>query len=183
MLKKILIGLGILVIVFSAFVLSYYFYFTRLSSPEANVHFENQHVQIDVNYCQPSTNGRLIFGPKEDGALVPFGKYWRLGANQATEIEFSQAVLFKDQEVEAGRYRMYAIPDENTWVVRLNTQINEWGANQPDHSFDVTEVEVSVIDSPKKEVFTITISEIEKGALLKMHWDETAIEIPITTIN
>lgn len=180
MLKKIVIGIGIVVILLVAFALSYFFYFTRLSSPEANLHFENESVQFDIKYCQPGKKGRLIFGKAEDGALVPWAKYWRLGANQATEIEFQSNVLFNDKAVEAGRYRMYAIPDKDSWTIRLNSEIGEWGVPEPDYSKDKVEIQVPVNQAPEKELFTISAQEIENGALLSMHWDQTKIEFPIT---
>ncbi|MEQ8360653.1 MAG: DUF2911 domain-containing protein [Cytophagales bacterium] len=183
MIKKILIGLGILVILIAAFILSYFFYFTRLASPEANLHFENQDVQVDINYCQPSKKGRLLFGNASEGALVPYGKYWRLGANQATEIEFKKAVLLNDVKVEAGKYRMYAIPNKDFWIIRLNSQLGEWGAIEPDYSLDVAETKVPTKSTEETELFKMTISEVSNGALLIMKWDQTLLEIPLQSVN
>src|SRR4029078_12566918 len=57
-----------------------------------------------VIYSRPQKNGRLIFGD-----LVEYGKVWRLGANEATEIEFFRSVKIGDKKVERGRYTLYAI--------------------------------------------------------------------------
>ncbi len=183
MIKKILIGLGILVILFAAFILSYFFYFTRLASPEAKLHFENQDVQVNINYCQPSKKGRLIFGNESEEALVPFGKYWRLGANKATEIEFKQALMFNDVKVEAGKYRMYAIPNEDFWIIRLNSQLGEWGAMEPDYSLDIAETKVPTKSTEETEVFKMTIKESSNTTMLVMKWDQTSVEIPLQAIN
>ena len=68
-----------------------------------------------VIYSRPQKNGRLIFGD-----LVEYGKVWRLGANEATEIEFFRSVKIGDKKIEKGRYTLYAIPAEDTWTIILN---------------------------------------------------------------
>src|SRR6478672_8590469 len=65
-----------------------------------------------VIYSRPQKNGRLIFGD-----LVEYGKVWRLGANEATEIEFFRSVKIGDKKVEKGRYTLYAIPATDKWTL------------------------------------------------------------------
>lgn len=179
MFRKIVIGLGIVVVIFIAWVLVYFFYITRLASPEAEVHYENKVFSIDIGYCRPAKKGRLIFGSEEDNALVPYGKYWRLGANQATEITFGSDVVFGGSPIKAGAYRMYAIPGPDTWQVRLNSETGEWGAVEPDYDLDVLEIEVDVREAPEMELFTISVSGTDSTASLKMQWDESLVEIPV----
>src|SRR5262245_4037499 len=125
--KKILIGIGALVVLFAAFI-GYRIATTGKASPAATAQLSQGGLDIQVSYCRPSKKGRLIFGEKEAGALVPFGKYWRLGANAATEISFSKDVTFAGKPVRAGRYRMYAVPGATSWKVVLNSEVGKWGA-------------------------------------------------------
>src|SRR5205085_4120722 len=102
--KKILIGIGVVLVLFAAFV-GFRLATTGKASPPATAQFSQGGLDVQVSYCRPSKKGRLIFGEKAAGALVPFGKYWRLGANAATEIAFSKNVTFAGRPVPAGRYR------------------------------------------------------------------------------
>src|SRR5579871_5905240 len=65
-----------------------------------------------IIYCRPQINGRKIFD-----SLVEYKKVWRLGANEATEIQFFKAVTINGKKIDAGRYTMYAIPDADKWTI------------------------------------------------------------------
>jgi hypothetical protein len=74
--------------------------------------------------------------------LIEFGKVWRLGANEATEIEFFKDVLINKIKVKKGRYSLYALPNANKWTIILNKEIDSWGAFLYDSTKDVTRIEV-----------------------------------------
>src|SRR5437762_12246489 len=65
---------------------------------------------ITINYHRPLVNGRKIWG-----ALVPYGKVWRAGANENTTIEFSDPVSVEGQPLPKGTYGLPRIPNPNTW--------------------------------------------------------------------
>ena len=105
--KKIAIGIGVILLAFIAFV-AYLNLFP--ASPPMTIAFSDRGLDVKVSYSRPYKNGRLIFGAAKDKALQPYGKYWRLGANAATEITFNKNVNFAGKPVNAGSYRMYAVP-------------------------------------------------------------------------
>lgn len=178
--KKIFIILGILLIAFIAFI-GYHLATTKNHSPaETKTHNFNG-VDMSVVYCRPFKKNRLIFGEEKDDALVPYGKYWRLGANEATEITFSKDVLFADKPVTAGRYRMYAVPNATSWQVSLNNELGKWGALEPDYEKDVIKVDVPATnDAPESvEQFTITFTNDSTAAQMNFAWDKTLVSIPI----
>ena len=70
-----------------------------------------------VIYSRPQKNGRVIFGE-----LMEYGKVWRLGANEATEIEFYREVKINNKKVKKGRYTMYAIPYADIWTFIINKE-------------------------------------------------------------
>jgi len=78
-----------------------------------------------IIYSRPKKKNRVIFGD-----LVPYGKVWRTGANEATEITFYEDVLFNSEKVKAGTYTLYTIPRKENWVVIINKVINTWGSIQ-----------------------------------------------------
>ena len=119
MLKKILIGVGVVLLSIVGFLI-YSNLFPK--SPPTTTEFSDRGLDIKVSYGRPYKKGRLIFGEAKDKALQPYGKYWRLGANAATEITFSENVTFAGKPINAGTYRMYAIPGETSFQVSLNSR-------------------------------------------------------------
>src|SRR5437868_3949354 len=121
MAKKILIGVGALLVVLGAF--AAYVVTRPRVSPKATATLSDGGLEVKVAYSSPMKKGRLIFGDESAKALVPFGKYWRLGANEATEITFNENVSFAGKPVSAGTYRMYAIPGATSWKIVLNSAL------------------------------------------------------------
>ncbi len=180
--KKILIGLGALIIVLLGLVL-YETFIAAKKSPSKTTYFSDHGLDIKVVYCQPSKRGRLIFGEEKDGALQPYGKYWRLGANAATEIGFSKDITFAGMPVSAGTYRMYAVPGPDAFRVFLNNELGVVysAASEPDHSLDVLSVDVPVhAPDSEMEMFTISFGSDSAGVKMDLAWDKTIVTIPIT---
>lgn len=177
--KKILIAVGILFLGFLAFFL-YGVLTTRSHSPSETKQVSHQGLDVKVVYCRPFKKGRLIFGEESDEALVPFGKYWRLGANEATEITFNKAVDFGGKTVEAGSYRMYAVPKADSWEVSLNSELGKFGYFEPNYALDVIKVNVPVTTAPtENEQFTITLNPDSAGIKMDMAWDKVLVQVPI----
>lgn len=183
--KKVLIGVGILVVLVLV-AMPLLRKYTKSHSPEDQAVYNGSMINVTVDYCQPSKKERLIFGSKEEGALVPFGEKWRTGANEATEIEFSADVLVGGKSLDQGRYSMYTIPGKNTWTVVFNSNTGYWGINPFgetfDESMDVVRVDVPVVNSiDETEMFTIEFEEImDNNAVMVMKWDKTTVNVPIS---
>jgi hypothetical protein len=180
MLKKILIGVGILVLIVAA---GYIFYLndkSRTLSPPGKVELTSPDLSMVVDYSRPSVRGRVIFGTENTGALQPFGKYWRLGANEATEISFNRDVTFNGVAVKAGTYRAYAIPGSTEFEIILNSELGKWGAFEPDHDFDVYKTKVPVSKTQNFiEQYTIRIEQVEGGANIIFEWADVQFVVPV----
>src|SRR6185369_158710 len=113
-------------------------------SPKKTATFSYNGLDLKVAYCSPSKRGRVIFGDSASKALVPYGKFWRLGANEATEITLSKDVNIEGKPLKAGSYRLYAVPKELTWQISFNSELGKWGYDEPDYSKDVLKVEMPV---------------------------------------
>ena len=179
MIKKILIGVGVILIAFVGFIV-YSNLFPK--SPKKTTEFSDRELDIKVSYSQPYKKGRLIFGEEKDGALQPYGKYWRLGANAATEITFSKDVNFAGKAVKAGSYRMYAVPGATTFQVSLNSELGVFlGVTEPDYTLDVVKVEVPVTTTDNEvEQFVINFASDSVGVNMDFVWDKTQVRVPIT---
>ncbi|NSL89142.1 DUF2911 domain-containing protein [Chitinophaga solisilvae] len=128
-----------------------------------------------VIYSRPQTKGREIFGNLEE-----YGKLWRLGANEATEIEFFRPVIIAGKNIPKGRYSLYAIPTEKTWTIILNRETDIWGAFKYDERKDLvrTALPVMSLDTPV-EAFTMAFEKGEPGANLVIAWDKVSVSLPI----
>lgn len=180
MLKKILIGVGIFaVIAFAAY--SFLMNRNRTMSPPGSASLTNGDLSVSVTYSRPSVRGRLLFGTKEQGALQPYGQYWRLGANEATEVIFNKDVSFNGSQVKAGTYWIYAIPQEGAFEIILNTELPPWGAFEPDHAFDLLKTNVPVEKvASSVEQFTISLLPMEKGVNVVFEWSDDRWSVPVT---
>jgi hypothetical protein len=178
--KKILIGLGALLLLFIIWVV-YGMFFTTPASPPATVLYNIGGLEMRIDYSQPSKKGRLIFGEESEEALQPYGKYWRLGANSATQISFNKDVTFGGKSVEAGTYRMYAVPGPDAFEITLNSEADVfWGAVEPDYELDVLTIEAPVQrPASPVETFTIGFSSTDKGANINFSWDQTMFQVPV----
>lgn len=178
--KRILIILSLVTV---ALVAAFYWLTSSGSklSPSATAEGSSGDLQVTVDYSRPSVRNRLIFGTKDEGALVPNGSYWRLGANAPTAIEFNKDVRFNDSPVPAGRYRVYAIPGDSVFTIALNSSIGWSGAREPDYEKDVlrTTVPVKKAEAPV-EVFTIALDPGPQGLMLRINWEKIQLEVPVS---
>lgn len=128
-----------------------------------------------VIYSRPQKDNRVIFGE-----LVEYDKVWRLGANEATEIEFFKDVSVAGKKLAKGRYTIYAIPSETKWTIIFNKDTDTWGAFVYDEKKDVLRTDVPIVYlAIPVEAFSMSFSKTEKGMSLQMAWDTVSVNLPI----
>jgi hypothetical protein len=128
-----------------------------------------------VIYSRPHKQGRKIFGN-----LLQYGQKWRLGANEATEIEFFRNVSIQSKTVTKGRYILYCIPYADKWNIVFNSNIYSWGLHQ-DSTKDVHYFTIPVSKPPVNiEYFSMVFQESNEGANLVIGWDDVQASLPIT---
>ncbi|WP_394992340.1 DUF2911 domain-containing protein [Emticicia sp.] len=133
---------------------------------------------VRVTYSRPAKKEREVFGTK----IVPYGEVWRLGANESTEIKFYQDVMIQGKKVKAGTYSLFAIPNATEWTIILNKDLDFWGAYSYNAANDILRVNVPVKKTEEVvESFSIQcIKGGDKDTIMKMAWDTTLIELPIS---
>ncbi|MEP2671507.1 MAG: DUF2911 domain-containing protein [Cyclobacteriaceae bacterium] len=130
---------------------------------------------VKIVYSQPHKKGRDIFGK-----LVPFGQVWRTGANEATEITITGDILVNEQELKAGTYSVFTIPNKTTWTVIFNSDLGLWGSYNYNPEKDIVRIDVPVQSTPDvAEVFTIGIDPKNNQADFFIQWDKTKVVIPV----
>ena len=128
-----------------------------------------------VIYSRPQKNGRTVYGE-----LVEYGKIWRLGANEATEIEFYKDVQVNGNKLKKGRYTLYAIPVQDKWTIIFNKETDSWGAFQYDQKKDVLRVEAKIEKMEPLDVYSMYFEKANGGANLIIAWDDTKATVPIS---
>ncbi len=127
---------------------------------------------VTISYGRPYKKGRDIFG-----GLEAYGKVWRLGADEATEITFEKGVVFGGKQVSAGTYTLFATPGKEEWTLIVNKALGQWGAYSYDASKDIVQVKVPVKHLDKVvEQLTIT----PKANELVIEWDKTSVTVPMS---
>lgn len=140
-------------------------------------------LSVRIDYSRPSVRERLIFGPKDQDALQPYGEYWRLGANEATVFEFSQDVLIHNVVIPAGTYGAYAVPGTDSFQIGINQDWDRWGVSEPDYSKDLVTMKVPIERlSARVEQFTIRLGETDQGVQIICEWDDVRFVIPVNEI-
>lgn len=132
---------------------------------------------VEVAYSRPAIKGRTIFGD-----LVPYGKVWRTGANNATKITLGEDLSFEGHKVPAGEYALYTVPNKGQWEVVLNKGIKNWGDNGYKKEDDVARFTVKAEEMPfKVESFMITFDDVQASSMTMMIiWDNVAVPVQIT---
>lgn len=130
-----------------------------------------------IIYSRPHKKGRKIFGEGNE-YLCPYGVEWRLGANEATEIEFFKNVKINKKLLPAGRYILYAIPYADHWKMVFNTNLYSWGLHI-EKQYDIFKTDAPVTCENPKENFTINFIDNSGNALLTMQWDTAKATLPL----
>ena len=130
---------------------------------------------VKVIYGRPNKRGKEVFGK-----LVEYGKIWRTGANEATEVKFYQDILFGGKKVTAGTYVLLTIPGENEWEVILSSNVDVWGAFQYNPLFNVANITVPSKKAESIDIFSIAFKEKKDIVNMVLAWDSTRVQIPIT---
>ncbi len=144
-------------------------------SPNAITTLKYENTYIKITYCRPHKRGRTVFG-----GMIPFGKIWRTGANEATEITTTKDIIIGGKRLKAGTYSIFSIPNKDKWVIILNHGLGLWGAYEYDKYQDVIRFTVDVDNTNKVyQPFTIEFEQTSEKTNLLLIWDETKIAIPI----
>lgn len=125
-----------------------------------------------VLYSRPQVKGRDIFGGE-----VKYNEVWRVGANEATEIEFFKNALFGGKKVPKGRYTVFCIPTADTWTLILNKDTDSWGGFSYNANLDLLRVAVPVqkLDTPA-EYFTMYFDNANNLIIM---WANAKVSVPV----
>ena len=133
---------------------------------------------IELSYSRPNVKGR-----KAMGELVPYGKVWRTGANQATTLTFGEEVTIGGKKIAAGKYGLLSIPGNDNWVLIITKQLDVTSPAAYKEESDVVRVNAKpVMLKDKVETFTMQFANIKPSTCdLNIMWENTAVTLPISS--
>jgi len=152
---------------------------TKSHSPEETASYNINGYGIEVFYNRPYKKERKIFG-----GLVPFGRVWRTGANEATTFETNKDLNIGGDLLPAGKYTLWTIPEAEHWTIIFNSKQYSWGVNrsgvtrEPEHDT----MQVRSLTSSTTEVieqFTIQLEDQNSKPVLTFSWDQTKVSLPL----
>ena len=123
-------------------------------------------VHVTVDYGRPLVGGRELWG-----ALVPYDKVWRTGADEATTITFDKNVTIEGKALAAGTYALFTIPGRDRWTVIFNRTAQQWGAFKYDATQDALRVEVTPAKHDPVDALTFEV----RGSEVVMTWGTVAV--------
>ena len=98
---------------------------------------------VKIDYSSPRAKGRKIFGD-----LVPYGKVWRTGANESTTFVTDSSVVVGGQNVPAGGYTLFTVPEADKWTLVISKKTGEWGTAYPGASEDLARIDMKASALP-----------------------------------
>jgi hypothetical protein len=146
-------------------------------SPAANASTTINGKKISIDYHAPSLHGRKMIG----GTAVPYGHWWRTGANNATALTTDGTLQIGSLTVPPGKYTIYSIPEENGLTLIVNKQTGQWGTEY-NESQDLGRVKMNVTH-PSAPIETFKISLANSGGnqgTLTIEWQDMVASIPFT---
>ncbi len=146
-------------------------------SPKASLMQSVGITDITINYNRPGVKGRQIWG-----ALVPYDKVWRTGANEATTIEFSDDVWINGNKLTKGLYSLHTIPTAKDWTVIFNSVAEQWGSYSYDAAKDALRIQVTPQTAEHREWMTFEIPEMTTDtAKIVLRWEKLAVPFTVDT--
>ena len=131
--------------------------------------------KITVDYGAPSVRGRKIMGE-----LVPYGKVWRTGANEATGFVTDTDLMIGDTKVPAGKYSLYTLPGESSWQLIVNKQTGQWGTvyNQ-DQDLARIPMKVGKTSGPVEMMKISFDGSGGTSTTMNIEWENTKLSVPV----
>lgn len=133
--------------------------------------------EMTVTYGRPSMRGRAIFG-----RLVPYGRVWCPGADEATTLDSTRDLRVGDLQVPAGPHTIWVLPTAAEWTLVVSKEPSGFHTNY--NSFaDLGRLELTkrTLDTPVEQLtFAIAKNPSGRGGLVTMTWETTEVSVPFT---
>jgi len=125
-------------------------------SPHESVNATIDGAEIVVTYGRPSMRGRAIFG-----ALVPYGRVWCPGADEATTLDSSRVLHIGTLTVPAGPHTIWMLPTADTWTLVVSKEASGFHTRY-NESADLGRVELRKQELPDGILVVVSAGSVER---------------------
>lgn len=148
---------------------------SKRPSPPAKMETAIGDLKVVIEYNSPAVKGRTIWGE-----LVPYGKIWRTGANEATTFTISHDAMVQGHHLAAGKYALFTIPGEEEWVIVFNKVADQWGAYNYNEKEDALRVAAKAGSAPEfNERLTFEAAVRDTVGFVNIKWENLAVGFSI----
>jgi hypothetical protein len=134
---------------------------------------------IKTDYSSPRINDPKTHQPRKIyGGLVPYGKVWRTGANDATTLVTDTNLTVGGKDLPAGSYTIFTVPNQDKWTLIISKKTGEWGTDYPGENNDLARVDMKVSQLPSQmENFTIAFDQTGGNCTMNLDWENTRASV------
>lgn len=147
-------------------------------SPQTTIEQNIGLATVKVVYSRPAVRGRKIMGE-----LVPYGRIWRVGANESTKFSTDKPITINGNILEPGTYALYAFPSAESWEFAFHANTSHWGDGRTDYDPAEDIFRIKLIPEKMGELrenFLISFDHINhNGMEMILEWEYTRLRIPI----
>jgi hypothetical protein len=150
----------------------------RGGSPHVKSEWTVDGANISITYGRPSLKGR------PESQVMPAGKPWRTGADEATILTTDKGLKFGTLSLQPGSYTINTQPDASGWqliVGKLGDKGQaQWGVPyQSALEIGRAPMKAGKTKAPVEQL-TISIDDTAGGGALRIEWGTTSASIPFT---
>jgi hypothetical protein len=142
-------------------------------SPHVKTEWTVDGANISISYGRPSLKGR------EEAKLMPPGKEWRTGADEATTLTTDKNLMFGSVHLTPGSYTLYTVPGATEWQLVISKKTGQWGVPYPGAGEDLGRAPMKVTKNASPvEQLTIDVTDTQAGGELSVSWGTQKATIP-----
>jgi DUF2911 family protein len=148
------------------------------ASPHESVSATVDRADVTITYGRPFMRGREIFG-----ALVPYGRVWCPGADEATTLESSRDLRVNGLAVPAGPHTIWMLPAAGAWTLVVSKEPSGFHTRyHPDADLGRVELRTQTVAAPVEQL-TFAIRAVPSGGgVIAMTWATTEVSAPFTVV-
>lgn len=152
----------------------------RRASPHETTGGTVDGAELSISYGRPYTRGRVIMG-----GLVPYGRVWCPGADEATTLTTNATLQMGDLKLPAGRYTLWMLPSSTDWTLIVNKETGVWHTNYNARGdLGRLTLQKRTLDAPVEQLtFAIAKNPGGRGGSIVMSWETTEVSMPFTVVN
>jgi len=149
----------------------------RRVSPHESTSAMIEGSDITITYGRPSMRGREIFG-----RLVPYGRVWCPGADEATTLDSTRDLTLGHLSVPAGPHTIWVLPTRDAWTLVVSKEPSGFHTNyNPSADLGRIELMKRSLDTPVEQLtFAVVKNPAGRGGLVTMSWETTEVSVPFT---